>query len=96
MPNTKSKTLATARFDARLAPHQKELFEQAAAIKGYKSLSDFVIQVVQEAATQIVNHHSAILASEKDKQVFFDALLHPPLPNKALTKAAKAYKRKVA
>lgn len=82
-----------ARFDTRLSQSQKELFEQAAQLKGYKSLSDFVIQVVQEAAQGIVDQHKTILASEKDRIVFFKALENPPAANTALKKAFRNYKR---
>jgi uncharacterized protein (DUF1778 family) len=86
---------AVARFDARLTVSQKELFEEAARIKGFKSLSEFVIYTTQEAATMIIERHNAILISEKDKEIFFNALLNPPKPNSALTKAAKNYHKKV-
>jgi uncharacterized protein (DUF1778 family) len=89
------KSPATARFDARLSRSQKALFEKAAKLKGYKSLSEFVIQVTQEAAMAIVEKHDAIIASEKDRKIFFDALIHPPKPNKAMLQAARAYQKKV-
>ncbi|MDP4265244.1 MAG: DUF1778 domain-containing protein [Bacteroidota bacterium] len=94
MGNTKTK--AEARFDARLSRSQKELFERAAKIKGFKSLSEFVIHITQEASLIIVEQHNAILASKADKKVFFDALIHPPKPNKALKEASKNYLQQVA
>jgi len=93
---TKSGIKAEARFDARLTFSQKALFEEAARIKGFKSLSEFVIYTTQEAATMIIERHNAILISEKDKEIFFDAMLNPPKPNKALVKAVKNYHKKVA
>ena len=84
-----------ARFDTRLSRSQKDLFEEAARIKGFKSLSEFVIYTTQEAATIIVEKHNAILASEKDKHVFFKALANPPKPNKDLIQAAKNYQKVV-
>lgn len=90
------KPSATARFDARLTTDQKKMFEEAAKIKGFKSLSEFIIQVTQEAAIEIIEQHNAILASEKDKKVFFDALINPPKPNKSLTNATVIYKRQAA
>ena len=90
------KKTANARFDARLSSQQKNLFEEAAKIKGYKSLSEFVIQVVQEAALEIVERHHAIVESEDDKRIFFEALINPPLPNKTLSRAAKAYKKRLS
>ena len=87
---------AQARFDTRLSRRQKELFEEAARIKGFKSLSEFVIHMTQEAATIIIEKHNAILASERDQRVFFEALANPPRPNKNLLQAAKSYQKVVA
>lgn len=92
---TTLKTQAKARFDARLTPNQKALFEKAARIKG-KSLSEFIISVTQEAATVIIENHNAILASEKDRTLFFEAIINPKKPNKDLVKAAKDYQNLVA
>lgn len=94
-PKPKSKVKAQARFDTRLSRSQKDLFERAAAIKGFKSLSEFVIHTTQEVATDIVEKHNAILSSEADREVFFDALINPPKPNKALKEASKSYLKQV-
>jgi len=93
---TKQKTIPQARFDARLPRSQKDLFEKAARIKGFKSLSEFVINTTQEAAIVIIERHNSIIASEKDKDVFFDALVNPSKPNKALIQASKSYLKQVA
>ena len=93
---SQKKSTANARFDTRLLESQKTLFEKAAKIKGYKSLSEFVVQVVQEASEEIIEKHNSILSSENDKKVFFDALTNPPQPNKALIKAAKLYQKRVS
>lgn len=90
------KTAAQARFDARLSLIQKRVFEEAARIKGFKSLSEFVIHTTMEAATNIIERHKAILASENDKEIFFNALANPPKPNKDLMQAAKYYQKEVA
>lgn len=90
------KATAEARFDTRLTHSQKDLFEEAAKIKGFRSLSEFIIYTTLEAATAIIEKHNAILVSEKDKKVFFDALANPPKPNKDLIRAAKSYKKAVA
>jgi uncharacterized protein (DUF1778 family) len=90
------KSPAKARFDARLTKEQKELFEEAARIKGFKSLSEFVIYTTQEAATFIIERHNSILATQKDKKIFFATLANPPKPNKALVQASKHYKKELA
>ncbi|HLF46845.1 MAG TPA: DUF1778 domain-containing protein [Chitinophagaceae bacterium] len=92
---TKSKMKAQARFDTRLSQSQKTLFERAARIKGFRSLSEFVIHTTQEAAMNIVEKHNAILASEADEKIFFDALINPPKPNKTLKEASKSYLKQV-
>ncbi len=81
-----------ARFDARLPQEQKEFFENAAKIGGFRNLTDFVLQAVQEFAKKIVEENQKILSSEEDRQVFFDALMNPPSPNKNLKEAVKRYR----
>lgn len=85
----------TARFDARLTTEQKQLFKQAAELMGYKSLSEFVVQTTQAAALQIIEKHQQILASEKDKSDFFNAMVKPPLPNKTLRSGLQRYQDKM-
>lgn len=84
-----------ARFDARLSISQKKVFEEAAKIKGFKSLSEFVIHTTMDVATKIIERHKAILVSENDKKIFFNALANPPKPNKSLVQAAKYYQKEV-
>lgn len=43
-----------ARFDARLPKEQKELFEKAAYLGGYRNLTDFIVRVAQEKAQEII------------------------------------------
>lgn len=88
-----SKVLNTehARFDTRLSKEQKTFFERAASIGGYRSLTDFIILTVQEKAKQIIKEKETILASEKDSEVFFDAMMNPPKPNNALSAAFEEY-----
>lgn len=87
MPTVIEKT----RFDTKLTKIQKELFEQAAQLGGYRTLTDFVISTAQEKAKAIVEQHQVLLASEKDKAIFFDAIMNPPAPGKRLLQAAERY-----
>lgn len=80
-----------ARFDARLSKEQKLFFEKAAALGGFRSLTDFVILTVQEKAKEIIQENEQILASEKDSRIFFDAITNPKKPSKSLKNALKAY-----
>lgn len=85
----------TARFDTRLSKEQKELFEYAANLGGYRTLTDFVISSAQHRADEIVERHRSIIASRRDQKVFFDAILNPPAPRKKLSAAAKRYNKLV-
>ncbi|HEY2584105.1 MAG TPA: DUF1778 domain-containing protein [Mucilaginibacter sp.] len=81
-----------ARFDAKIPRAQKQLFEYAARLGGFRTLTDFVINAVQEKANTIIQEHNTILASERDREIFFDALMHPKGPNEKLRSAAERYK----
>jgi uncharacterized protein (DUF1778 family) len=88
---TKIKSKNKARFDTRLSLEQKEYFEFVAHLGGFRSLTDFMIVSAQEKAKQIVEEHNDFLASEKDREVFFDAILTAEEPNEPLYKASVHY-----
>lgn len=89
---TKEINTKNARFDTRLSVEQKDFFERAARIGGYRNLTDFVVQAVQEKAKEIISERERIIASQKDSELFFNALLNPKSPNKELSKAADEFK----
>src|SRR5690606_13526673 len=80
-----------ARFDARLPKEQKQFFEKAAYLGGFRSLTDFVILTVQEKAKEIIQEKEQVIASEKDSQIFFDAITNPKKPSKTLKNALENY-----
>ncbi len=92
----KNLNIVQARFDTRLSKEQKELFEYAAQLGGFRTLTEFVINSVQEKAKAIIDEHSTILASKKDKEIFFNAMLKSAVPNKKLKAAAAKYKKSIA
>ncbi len=89
---TKEVNKKNARFDTRLPEEQKVLFERAARLGGYRSLTDFVIITVQEKANEIISESERVIASKKDSEIFFDAISNPKSPNEALIKAANEFK----
>lgn len=82
------------RLETRITKEQKELFQRAADIQG-RSLTDFVISSVAEAAKQIVQEHEIMILSARDRAVFVEALLNPPEPSSKLQTAARRYKQKM-
>jgi uncharacterized protein (DUF1778 family) len=85
------KTTQSARLELRLPRQKKEYFEEVAALGGFKSLSDFIMDSANQMADKIAEEHSKILATERDRNIFFDTLMNPPKPNQALKKAFKKY-----
>ena len=85
--------MQSARLELRLTKQKKEFFEEIATLGGFKSLSDFIVYSASQEANKIAEEHNRILASEKDKKVFFEALMNPPKPNQALKRAFTRYKK---
>lgn len=86
-------SIEMARFDTRLSVEEKKLFEKAAEIGGFRSLTDFVLKSLRKRAEEIIKEYESILASERDNEIFFDTILNPPKPNAKLIAAAKKYKK---
>ena len=89
------KTTSKARFDTRLPQEQKEFFELATRLGGFRTLTEFVVFSAQKRAEEIVEEHNKILASKRDREIFFDAIINPPKPNRNLRKAAARYKETI-
>lgn len=85
-----------ARFDTRLPIEQKQLFERAAILGGYRNLTDFVVITVQSKAKEIIEERERILSSQRDKEIFFDSLLNPGKPNIDLFSAKVKYDKLIS
>jgi len=89
---TKGANIKDARFDTRLQKEQKDFFERAARLGGFRNLTDFVIVAVQEKAKEIIAERERLIASQRDSDIFFDAVVNPKGPNIELTEAADEFK----
>jgi len=89
--NMETTIIEQARFDTRLPKEQKQFFEKAAMLGGYRSLTDFIIQAVQDKAKEIIKERELIIASERDSEIFFNEITNPGSPNKSLRKAVEGY-----
>lgn len=83
---------ASNRLEARVSGEQKTLFQRAAALKGV-TFTDFIIDSLQQAAIRTVEQHDVLKLNVEAKAAFFDALMNPPVPNKALQLAADRYRQ---
>lgn len=81
-------TTSTARLEARISRELHELLKRAAELQG-RTMTDFVIAAVQEAARQAVEQAEIVRLSMADQQRFAQALIEPPNANAALKRAFK-------
>jgi uncharacterized protein (DUF1778 family) len=79
------------RIDLRLSKEQKEFFEYAASIGGYRSLAEFVLVSVEKRAKIIMEQQSRIILSKRDQEIFFQAISNPSKPIESLNNAAHRY-----
>lgn len=79
------------RLEARVTAEQKALIERAAALEG-RSITDFVLASVQDAAKRAIAEHEVIRLSVRDSQAFVEALLNPRQPSKRMQERVEAYK----
>lgn len=86
-------SIEMTRFDARLTKEQKEFFEYASQLGGFRSLTEFVVRAAQAKAEEIVEEHNRIIASKKDQEIFFDLILKETTPSDELKSALEAYNK---
>jgi uncharacterized protein (DUF1778 family) len=80
------------RIDIRVTPEEKSLFLQAQQISGEKSFSSFLIRILKNKSHEIIEENQRILASERDRNLFFDAIFAKQAPNEVLQEAARRFK----
>jgi uncharacterized protein (DUF1778 family) len=87
MANTEPK----ARIDLRLPVAQKELFERAAILGGYRNLTDFMLAELQKDAEKVVEEKNKLVLNQNDAKIFFDALDNPPAPTTYALEAVQLF-----
>ncbi len=86
--------MKSARLETRVSPEQKQLIECAAAYTG-RTVSDFVLDRVEEAAKKVIEQYERIRLNQEQSRVLVEALLTPEQPNKKLQSAMEAYRNQV-
>jgi uncharacterized protein (DUF1778 family) len=87
-----NKVMKDARLEARVTIEQKQLMERAAGLRG-QNLTEFIISTLAEAAVQIVKDGEFIELTNRDRQVFADALLNPLPPSSQAVADAHWYQQ---
>jgi uncharacterized protein (DUF1778 family) len=79
------------RLETRVTAEQKTLIEQAAALQG-RTVTDFVLTSVQDAARRAIEGHRQLEISVRDSQAFVDAMLNPKPVNDRLRDTVLRYR----
>ncbi|SJZ59971.1 Uncharacterized conserved protein, DUF1778 family [Enhydrobacter aerosaccus] len=81
------------RLETRVTAEQKKLIERAAALQG-RTVTDFVLTSVQDAARRAIEEHSQLALSLRDSEAFVDALLNPKPINDRLRETVRRYRQR--
>ncbi len=79
-------TVPTARLEARISTDLHSMLKRAAEIQG-RTMTDFVVSAVQDAAQRAIEQAEVVRLSLTDQECFARALLSPPKPSPALKRA---------
>ncbi|NLW04844.1 MAG: DUF1778 domain-containing protein [Pseudomonadaceae bacterium] len=81
--------MATARLDIRLDEEIKAKAEKASALLGLKSLTEYVVRLMDEDATHVIEEHESIIVKGSVFDQFMLACEKAQAPNHALLEAVK-------
>jgi uncharacterized protein (DUF1778 family) len=81
--------MATARLDLRLDEKIKEKAEKASTLLGLKSLTEYVVQLMDEDATKVLAEHETMILEDDVFDRFMAACDKAQKPNQALLDANK-------
>ena len=79
------------RLEARITAAQKALIQRAAELEG-RSVTDYVVSSVQDAAKRTVEAHDVIVLSAAQSRAFVDALLDPPPVSERLRDSVRRHR----
>jgi uncharacterized protein (DUF1778 family) len=89
LANSEKRRARGERLGFRVDAQTKKLVVRAAALER-RSLTDFCLAALTEATRAAIARHETLALSERDRQVFFEALVHPPKPNARLRRAFRS------
>ncbi len=78
--------ITTARLEARISTDLHSMLKRAAELQG-RTMTDFVVSAVQDAAQRAIDQAEVIRMSMSDQECFAQALISPPQPAPALQRA---------
>ena len=83
-----------SRIEIRVSSEDKELFEYASSLKGFKSFSEFLRFILTKESKAIIAEENKILKTKRDKAIFYNALMgKEEKPNQSLISAIKYHNK---
>ncbi len=90
-----STTTSSARLEARISKELHATLKRAAELQG-RTVTDFVITAVQDAARNTIEQTDVLRLSLADQEQFAQALLSPPKATPALKRAFARHRKLVS
>jgi len=81
--------MSTVRIDMRLNKDIKAKAEKASALLGLKSLTEYVVDLINNDATKVIAQHEAMTLENDIFDQFMESCENLDKPNKNLTDALK-------
>lgn len=81
------------RLETRVTADQKRLIEHAAALQG-RTVTDFVLTSVQDAARRAIEEYQHLELSVRDSQAFVQSLVEPRPVNERLQDTVRRYRER--
>ena len=85
--------MTTSRIDLRIDQLVKEAAEKAAALKGMRSLTEYVVRLIQEDAERVIKEHESITLQDDVFDRFINACAAAESPNQKLLEALEFTKK---
>ena len=86
--------MATARLDMKLDQEIKEKAAKASALLNKRSLTEYIVQLVDEDASRVIAQHESITVNDDIFDRFMLACENAQKPNKALLDAVEFTREK--
>ena len=84
--------MATSRLDMRIDESLKTAAEKAAALQGMKSLTEYVVGLIENDARRVIKAHESIVVKDSVFDRFMSACEALQSPNRKLQDAAAYFK----
>ncbi len=79
--------MTTARIDMRIDDEIKAAAEKAAALQGTKSLTEYIVRLIEQDARRVIQAHESLVVEDDVFDRFMRACEAAEAPNKKLREA---------